>query len=69
MNSSPNSTGAEKAFLPEQEIYLADLEQDVAGLIEGFKRGKRLGLMIRTEKAGESEFTSPPPDRTRIPAP
>jgi 6-phosphofructokinase 1 len=55
------ATGAEKAYLPEEEISLAELQQDVTGLIEGFKSGKRLGLMIRNEKAGglyDSSFMS-----------
>jgi hypothetical protein len=38
---------------------LADLEQDVAGLIEGFKRSKHLGLMIPNEKAGRSNSPDP----------
>ena len=46
------ATGAEKAYLPEEEITLAELRDDVANLIDGFKSGKRLGLMIRSEKAG-----------------
>jgi len=55
------ATGAEKAYLPEEEITLAELQRDVAGLIEGFKSGKRLGLMIRNETAGglyDSTFMS-----------
>jgi 6-phosphofructokinase 1 len=55
------ATGAEKAYLPEEEITLAELEGDVSGLIEGFKSGKRLGLMIRNENAGglyDSSFMS-----------
>jgi len=46
------ATGAEKAYLPEEEITLAELQDDVANLVDGFKSGKRLGLMIRNEKAG-----------------
>jgi 6-phosphofructokinase 1 len=46
------ATGAEKAYLPEDEITLAELQDDVANLVDGFKSGKRLGLMIRNEKAG-----------------
>ena len=34
------------------EITLEELQVDVANLIAGFKAGKRLGLMIRNEKAG-----------------
>jgi len=55
------ATGAEKAYLPETEISLAELQQDVAQLIKGFKSGKRLGLMIRNERAGglyDSDFMS-----------
>ena len=46
------ATGAEKAYIPEAEITLEELQEDVANLIAGFKAGKRLGLMIRNEKAG-----------------
>ena len=46
------ATGAEKAYLPEEGISLAELQEDVADLIQGFEGGKRLGLMIRNEKAG-----------------
>jgi 6-phosphofructokinase 1 len=55
------ATGAEKAYIPELEITLQELQQDVASLIAGFKAGKRLGLMIRNEKAGgryDSNFMS-----------
>ena len=55
------ATGAEKAYLPEDEITLAELQDDVANLVAGFKSGKRLGLMIRNEKAGllyDSTFMS-----------
>jgi 6-phosphofructokinase 1 len=55
------ATGAEKAYLPEEEITLADLQNDVTNLINGFKGGKRLGLMIRNENAGllyDSTFMS-----------
>jgi 6-phosphofructokinase 1 len=45
------STGAERAYLPEEGISLADLQIDVDNLVEGFEQGKRLGLMIRNEYA------------------
>jgi 6-phosphofructokinase 1 len=45
------ASGAEREYLPEEGISLADLQSDVADLIEGFEHGKRLGLMIRSEKA------------------
>ncbi len=47
------ATGAERAYLPEEGITLADLQRDVHDLIEGFEGGKRLGLMIRAERADE----------------
>jgi 6-phosphofructokinase 1 len=43
------ATGAERVYLPEEGVSLADLEADVSRLVEGFKHGKRLGLMIRNE--------------------
>jgi 6-phosphofructokinase 1 len=45
------STGAERVYLPEEGVSLADLQVDVDNLVEGFEHGKRLGLMIRNERA------------------
>jgi 6-phosphofructokinase 1 len=45
------STGAERVYLPEEAISLTDLQDDVDNLVDGFEHGKRLGLMIRNEKA------------------
>jgi len=45
------ATGAERIYLPEQDISLNDLVQDVHKLSEGFRSGKRLGLVIRSEHA------------------
>jgi 6-phosphofructokinase 1 len=45
------ATGAERVYLPEDGITLAELQRDVADLRAGFEGGKRLGLMIRNEKA------------------
>jgi 6-phosphofructokinase 1 len=45
------ATGAERVYLPEEGVSLADLEADVHSLVEGFEHGKRLGLMIRNEHA------------------
>jgi 6-phosphofructokinase 1 len=45
------ATGAERVYLPEEGITLADLQRDVADLCAGFVAGKRLGLVIRSEKA------------------
>jgi 6-phosphofructokinase 1 len=43
------ATGAERVYLHEEGVTLQDLVYDVNMLIEGFSRGKRLGLMIRNE--------------------
>lgn len=45
------ATGAERVYLPEEGITLTQLEQDVADLKAGFREGKRLGLVIRSEHA------------------
>jgi len=45
------ATGAERVYLPEENITLTDLQADVDNLVEGFEMGKRLGLMIRNENA------------------
>ncbi|MDJ0665414.1 MAG: 6-phosphofructokinase [Acidimicrobiia bacterium] len=45
------ATGAERVYLPEEGISLADLEADVSSLKVGFKLGKRLGLVITSEHA------------------
>lgn len=45
------ATGAERVYLNEEGVTLHDLEVDVRKLVDGFKHGKRLGLMIRNENA------------------
>jgi 6-phosphofructokinase 1 len=45
------ATGAERAYLNEEGITLDDLRQDVRLLNTGFQQGKRLGVMIRNERA------------------
>ncbi len=52
------ATGAERVYLHEEGIKLMDLLEDLAHLVKGFKQGKRLGLMIRNEKANEFYTTS-----------
>jgi 6-phosphofructokinase 1 len=52
------STGAERCYLPEDGITLDDLRRDVSALSEGFKGGKRLGLVIRSEDANPVYTTS-----------
>jgi 6-phosphofructokinase 1 len=43
------ATGAERVYLHEEGVTLNDLQADLTHLIEGFERGKLLGLMIRNE--------------------
>jgi 6-phosphofructokinase 1 len=45
------ATGAERVYLPEEGITLENLTSDVRALAEGFRAGKRLGLVIRSENA------------------
>jgi 6-phosphofructokinase 1 len=45
------ASGAERVYLPEEGITLDDLTTDVRSLAEGFRAGKRLGLVIRSENA------------------
>jgi 6-phosphofructokinase 1 len=52
------STGAERVYLHEEGVTLADLKDDLDHLVHGFRRGKRLGLMIRNEMAN-STYTTP----------
>jgi len=45
------ASGAERVYLPEEGITLRDLEADLAEMIEGFRMGKRLSLVLRNELA------------------
>ena len=45
------ASGAERVYLPEEGITLDDLTADVRALADGFRAGKRLGLVIRSEHA------------------
>ena len=47
------ATGAERVYLHEEGITLRDLETDLENLVNGFAHGKRLGLMIRNERAND----------------
>jgi 6-phosphofructokinase 1 len=51
------ATGAEKVYMHEEGITLADLHEDIDTLRESFAAGKRLGLMIRSEYANERYTT------------
>jgi 6-phosphofructokinase 1 len=52
------ATGAERIYLPEEGITLADLTADITALAEGFHSGKRLGLIVRGEGA-DPVYTTP----------
>ncbi len=45
------ATGAERVYLHEEGVTLSDLQKDVENLSRAFRSGKRLGLMIRNERA------------------
>jgi 6-phosphofructokinase 1 len=52
------ATGAERVYLPEEGVTLADLTTDLDALRHGFERGKRLGLVIRGEHVDETYTTA-----------
>ncbi|UCC54208.1 MAG: 6-phosphofructokinase [Anaerolineaceae bacterium] len=52
------ATGAERVYLHEEGVTLRDMAADVEELIEGFTKGKRLGLIIRNELANEIYSTA-----------
>ncbi len=43
--------GAERVYIPEEGVTLNDLLIDLAFLTDGFKHGKRLGVIVRSERA------------------
>lgn len=45
------ATGAERVYLPEEGVALRHLQADLDEMIYWFRRGKRLALIIRNEKA------------------
>jgi len=47
------ASGAEQAYIPEEEISLAGLLDDLRTLSRGFHNGKRLAVLIRNEQASE----------------
>jgi 6-phosphofructokinase 1 len=49
--TSAMATGAEQVYLPETGIDLDHLRDDVVTLLEAFRGGQRLGLVIRGEHA------------------
>ncbi|MEO1230471.1 MAG: 6-phosphofructokinase, partial [Myxococcota bacterium] len=51
------ATGAERVYIPEEGISLEALREDVEQLGSDFRSGKRLGLVVRAERA-ESIYTT-----------
>ncbi|MEO7588985.1 MAG: 6-phosphofructokinase [Arachnia sp.] len=47
------AAGAEKAYLPESGITLADLEEDIAALVDAFGTGRNFYLAVIGEDASE----------------
>ena len=47
------ATGAERVYLHEDGVTLKGLVADLEMLVRGFRQGKRLGLMIRSEHAND----------------
>jgi 6-phosphofructokinase 1 len=45
------ATGAERAYIHEEGVTLTDLQRDLVAMSEGFRQGKRLGLVVRAEEA------------------
>ncbi len=52
------ASGAERVYLPEEGITLDDLRHDVREMVDGFRHGKRLGLIVRSEHA-DPYYTTP----------
>jgi 6-phosphofructokinase 1 len=51
------ASGAERVYMHEEGVTLDNLRDDVAHLKEGFRSGKRLGVIIRSEGANETYST------------
>jgi 6-phosphofructokinase 1 len=51
------ATGAERVYLHEEGVTLKKMKEDIDVLIQGFKEGKRLGLLIRNEQANPTYRT------------
>jgi hypothetical protein len=52
------ATGAERVSIHEEGVTLADLQHDLAALVDGFQHGKRLGLVVRGQEANPL-YTTP----------
>ncbi len=52
------ASGAERVYLNEEGVSLRDLQVDLDNLVQGFEQNKRLGLIIRNERADPFYTTS-----------
>lgn len=52
------ATGAERVYINEEGITSSDLVEDVKQLVTGFSKGKRLGLVMRSENANKVYTTA-----------
>lgn len=52
------ATGAERVYTNEEGVTTSNLLEDVHELVTGFNKGKRLGLMIRSENANKVYTTA-----------
>jgi 6-phosphofructokinase 1 len=52
------ASGAERVYMNEEGVRLSDLEVDLNQMIEEFKQGKRLSVVIRNENANHLYTTS-----------
>ena len=52
------ASGAERVYLNEEGVKLSDLEVDLQHMIEEFRQGKRISLVIRNEHANPLYTTS-----------
>jgi 6-phosphofructokinase 1 len=52
------ATGAERVYMNEDRISLRDIQEDIEKMNQGFRGGKRLGLIIRSEEAHPVYSTS-----------
>jgi 6-phosphofructokinase 1 len=51
------ATGAERVYLHEEGVTLKSMKEDLDRLVQGFREGKRLGLVIRNEEANPTYDT------------
>lgn len=45
--------GAERVYLPEEGVHISEMQVDLENMLEDFRGGKRLGLIIRNEEANK----------------